>query len=446
MKRILFIYPNADGYQRIPLGAAIVINDLKAKGCIVELFDTTFMKAKNTDNELREEAGFVKKTDKIGRENLSERDIEELLINRMEAFKPEFVFASIVEDNYRYATSLFKVVKGWDEKIKIIVGGTTPTVAPMVIRDNPYIDHVIIGEGENRIWFDEDMGIMLKLKGEFTDLDTIPDQDFSLWDDRHFVKPYDGKLYRAGFIEMSRGCMNHCSYCVNAIYQEIFKHYGKYYRKKSVDRLIEEAITLKEENNLNMFFFTDDDFLFMNLNRFDTFVNEWVYKINLPYWINTRTEWITEHKLRGLQINCAGIGFGIECGNEKFRNTILNRKGNNKSIIEKFKMMKDYGIRTTANFMLGFPFETEEIINDTIELARKIKADSIDVTYVTPYYGTALYGICADFNLIELDTEPGFVGMAKNISMRKEPTIRNKKIKKEKVIEYYNNFQRLVNE
>lgn len=446
MSKILFIYPNADGYQRIPLGASIVINDLMNQGCEVELFDTTFMKQMNTDNELREAAGLVKKTDNIKYDCLADDDIESLLLMRIKSFEPDYVFASIVEDNYHYATSLFKTIKQFNAKLQIIVGGTTPTVAFDVVIENPHIDYIIRGEGENRIWFDDNNMMYLRLKFFFTDLDTIPVQNLALWDDRHFIKPYDGRLYRAGFIEMSRGCMNHCSYCVNAGYQRMFKSYGKYYREKSVDKVIEEARILQKENNLDMFFFTDDDFLFMSKNKMKEFALRWADEIALPYWMNTRTEMITENKLKYLSVHCAGIGFGIESGSEIFRELILERKGKNEDIIEKFGMMKDYGIRTTANFMLGFPFENEGNIIDTIELARKIKADSVDVTYVAPYYGTGLYELCRVHNLIELDNEPGFRGMAKNVSMRKEPAILNHILKKEKVIWYYDNFQRLVDE
>jgi radical SAM superfamily enzyme YgiQ (UPF0313 family) len=153
-------------------------------------------------------------------------------------FDPVCVMASIVEDNYQYATSLFAAIKNSFPDLPIIVGGTTPTVATDVMRENPLIDFVFSGEAESLTGFFFG-GVFSKNK--FTDLNTIPVQNLFLWDQRHFIKPYDGKLYRSGFVEMSRGCMNHCSYCVNAMYKEMFKDYGKYFREKSIDKVIEET-------------------------------------------------------------------------------------------------------------------------------------------------------------------------------------------------------------
>ena len=40
--KVLFIYPNAQGYSRIPLGLCLVMTMLEENGHEVDLFDTTF--------------------------------------------------------------------------------------------------------------------------------------------------------------------------------------------------------------------------------------------------------------------------------------------------------------------------------------------------------------------------------------------------------------------
>lgn len=451
--KILFIYPNANGYQRVPLGASILITILKNKGHEIELFDTTFMRGQNKDNELRIKSGFVIPTKEISSEVLLDDEIEIKLIRRINNFNPDIICATIVEDNYRYCNSLLKTIKRVHPEIPIIVGGSTPTIASEILINNPNIDCIVKGESENRLLslikaIESGRRCYIEDKeNPYTDLDTLPVQDLSLWDERHFIKPYDGKIYKAGFIEASRGCMNNCSYCINASWKELYNvKKSMHFRRKSIDKVIEEAKELKEKYNFNMFFFTDDDFLNMGRKRIYEFAKRWYVEIDLPYWINTRTEMITEFKLRNLKNSgCAGIGFGIESGSEWLRENILNKKGHtNKEIIKTFDLIKNYGIRTTANFMIGFPAETEDDILDTIKLARRIKADSIDVTFVSPYYGTELHNLCSRLKYIEIDNEIGFEGMAKRVSMRAEPTISLPQISKERLIEIYNNFQKYI--
>jgi len=447
--KILFIYPNAQGYQRVPLGASILITILKNNGHEVELFDTTFMRSSNIDNVLRQEAGLVKPTEEIKANYLTDEQIEFALLYRLAKFKPDIVCATIVEDNYRYCNSLLKKIKEADLDIPIVVGGSTPTVAPEVLIKNPNIDHVIVGEGEESILdlieeFSEKRNYWKVYFQHYTDLDTLPIQDLSLWDERHFRKAYDGKIYKAGFIEASRGCINNCSYCINNAWKKLYKvKKSKHFRRKSIDKVIEEAKYLKEKHDFNMFFFTDDDFLFMGKKRIREFAQKWYKEVDLPYWINTRTEVITELKLDQLQANCIGIGFGVESGSGWLRRNILNRKGHtNEQIVEIFDMIRAWGgIRTTANFMIGFPAERENDIYKTINLARKINADSVDMTFVSPYYGTEIHRVCQRLGYIEVDDEPGFEGMAKKVSMRAEPTINLPQIRKERLIEVYNNFQ-----
>ena len=63
--KILFIYPNVEGYGRIPLGMSIIITILLENNHTVELFDTTFiMTNENKDSIIREKAKLVLSTDR----------------------------------------------------------------------------------------------------------------------------------------------------------------------------------------------------------------------------------------------------------------------------------------------------------------------------------------------------------------------------------------------
>ena len=59
--KVLFLYPNHEGYFRCPVGLTLVMTVCANEGHEVKLFDTTFMNvADNVDNKIREKAGLVK--------------------------------------------------------------------------------------------------------------------------------------------------------------------------------------------------------------------------------------------------------------------------------------------------------------------------------------------------------------------------------------------------
>ncbi len=60
-------------------------------------------------------------------------------------------------------------------------------------------------------------------------------------------------------------------------------------------------------------------------------------------------------------------------------------------ILDAFRITKEAGIRRGACFLLGSPGETAETFQETIELAKKIRADEYALNVITPYPGTELY-------------------------------------------------------
>ena len=463
--KILFIYPNSGGYGRIPLGLSILITILLKKNHEVELFDTTFILNTHTDNTIREKAGLVLSTDISHLYTPHSNDyVDEMLKEKINKFSPDLVGVSIVEDNYEYADHLIRIVKSIDKNITVIVGGTTPTVAPEVIIENPHIDFLVQGEGEEAVtefcsiiekgksvggvrnlWYKKNGEVRRNTPRPFVDMDTLPVQNLDLWDPRHFVKPYDGKLYRTGYFEMSRGCLHKCSYCVNVTYQNTLRNCGKYHREKSIRNAINEIKTLADKYNFERIFFCDDNFLLMSRKRMDEFLHAWKSGINIPYWINTTIESINQGKLSCLkETGCCGIGLGIETGSEWLRKNILHKNTSNNSILKAVDLIHENGIRTTANIMVGFPGEYLENIFESINFVKRIKPKSCDLNFVAPYIGTPIYAISKKLNYLELWDKPGFNGMVKNITVRRNPVINITTISHEQLVDMFYKFMDYV--
>ena len=470
--KVLFLYPNHEGYFRCPVGLTLIMTCVENAGHEVKLFDTTFMNSdSNQDNEKREEVGLVKP---VTLDNYfskkSTNEIEEEWVQLIKDFKPDLLATTIVEDAYTYAHRLLGLAKQTMD-IPVVVGGSMPTVVPRVMIENPNIDYLVEGEGEvafveliaalekggdvskvPNLWYQDDN--LTKNTGlvKYLDMDEVPFQKLDFWDDKHFTKPYDGELHVTGFFEFSRGCMHRCHYCINRAFQVFQEEAGKVRRNKSPRRCIDEVKHIHKKRNFTLVMFTDDNFLGRKPKELEEFFELWKNEVKIPYWINTCIETVNEHNLPLLKDSgCVGIAIGLETGSDWVRRNLLFKgKMDNKFYMEKFALMAKYKIRSTANNILGVPGEYEEDFFETIKLNKQIRAldpelTSFDVSFMAAYMGTVIHNIALDMNLITAHTEPGFKGMSKGkITMRQEPTLRNPCMSKEKAMELHDDFMKYV--
>lgn len=455
---VLLIYPNCEGYGRIPLGVSLISACLKRAGHAVELFDLTFMMSKNIDNAMREEIGTAKKVDTVSYWGTVEGlDIYGELRKKLLEFKPRLIGISIIQNNYWVSVDLLRFIRKLS-KAHIAAGGVFATVAPELLLKERLVDSIVIGEGEDTVpelakavedgsGLDRISNMALLKDGRllrtairpYVDLNKIPFQDFSIFDQRHFLKPFDGKMVRAGYFELTRGCPFSCTYCVNYFLNEsLYSAETKHIRFKNVDYAIDEIRALNAQYNFNFIFFSDENLLVLPYKQLERFAKLWNTHIRLPFYLTTRVEVATEDKIRILKdMNCATVAFGIECGNEQFRRKVLMRMTTNRQIINAFNLCRKYGIRTTANNMFGFPFETEEFIFDTIKLNIQANPDSYSLSIFAPYLGTNLYDICVKEGYLK-------PGIPKRISIIDESILEMPQISKERIRELYFKFVKYV--
>lgn len=98
--------------------------------------------------------------------------------------------------------------------------------------------------------------------------------------------------------------------------------------------------------------------------------------------------------------NCRYIFYGIEFGNQRILD--FSGKGTTLAQIRKaVEMTKEAGIISYGYFMLGYPTETKETIEDTITFARTVGVDHAGFSIVTPFPGTRLYKYCKEKGLLK---------------------------------------------
>jgi len=84
------------------------------------------------------------------------------------------------------------------------------------------------------------------------------------------------------------------------------------------------------------------------------------------------------------------MGIGIEHGNYEFRRRILGRNVTNEIILKGLSVLNKCALPFSVNNIIGFPTETRELAMDTVELNRKVDADSYNAYSFSPFHGTAL--------------------------------------------------------
>lgn len=277
---------------------------------------------------------------------------------------------------------------------------------------NEAVDIVCVGEGEiavkelvarmskgesindiPNLWIKLPDGTILKNPvGAPTDLNALPCVDLSLVEDRHLYAPFAGHVYKMSYVESQRGCPRRCTYCCNQVFLDTYSKYGaKYLRRKSIPKLIDELILLKNDYGLNFIQFTDDDFLLRPVEELRLFLKLYKEKVNLPFWIQAEAWNATDEKV-GLirEAGCISISIGIETGSDYILKTIMKRNTPREQTLKAFEIMHKYDIRTSGNVIIGMPEETRENIFETIELVRECKPRSVNSSIFIPYYGLAL--------------------------------------------------------
>ena len=477
MTKILFINPSKWGRGITPIWIPSHYSSLK-KNHEIKLFDCTFY-SNWTDNEIKfnTENKQYKKSDYENYINYNENDIFKDLQVCINEFKPDIIFWSALSSHIHGEGEYVNIQYGSDLLSKVdtdaikITGGIQATSNPeKILNEYKNIDFLIRGESElilkeicnlfpNIEAIKEQYGlayrnnkneiILTKKQKIISNLDLIPEYDYSLFDDQIFFRPYNGEVIRAVDYEMSRGCVFTCSYCVETIIQNyysvaenkrgVLQKPKQYLRNKSANRIFSELSNLNKKFNVKLIRCQDTNFLTINksvLKELSDILNN--SELDIKLYIETRPEGINEFSIELLKkLKVDGVGMGLEVSTEGFREESLNRYASQEKIIRAFDLLKSAGIKRTAYNIIGLPNQDEKMIIDTIKFNAKISPDNITVAYYSPYYGTSEQkksNIVGDFS----DYEHNVDGQIRSVT-------KSDKISLDKLNYYKSNFVNLVN-
>lgn len=294
-----------------------------------------------------------------------------------------------------------ELVKEINQDIKIIVGSFHPTFCPEEVMQNPDIDFVIRGEGEIPL-----LRLVKELKKDSPKWETIPrihyrDKDGQIQNNtgtnlinnldelpfpaRDQVLNCDYNTYRCHSISTARGCPYTCTFCADR------RLWGGKVRRRSVANVIEELKLLKDTYKIDYVEFVDGTFTF-DRKYLRAFCNTMIdYKLNIEWRCTARYDNLNEELLHLMKkANCAGLYLGLESGSDKVLKAI-DKKINVEKILTVSKMIYNSGIPSVTSVLMGLPDESQEDMEETLKLMKKVKTDIFDVNSYIPLPGAPLY-------------------------------------------------------
>lgn len=395
-----------------PLSISTFAWILKREGFEVELFDTTSY----GDGDLSSPQNRVKYLQ--ARNLFSEKNLKELkstdmlsdLKGHIESFSPKLILYSFPEDGLNRALQMLRISNSYN--IPTVVGGILATSVPEWLILFNEINMLCVGEGEElvkevalKLSMNQDVSSVRNLWVKTADgsikrnpirpyvsLDNYS-TDFTMFNKDRFIRPMGGKIHRALPIETYRGCPNSCTFCNSPIHNRMAKEQKRtYLRRRSTEGIKREIEHLINDYNINLLYIIDDSFLQRPKGEIEAFIDMYKeYKVH--FWFNTRPESCSLETLEKLkEVGLFRVSFGIESGNEDFRRKRLHRNISNEKLLHYFNdIIYKSGIHYSINCIIGFPYESREMVFDTIKYVKKVKGyDSITVSIYTPYRGSVL--------------------------------------------------------
>lgn len=391
-----------------PLGLGYVASVLLKEGYPVGIVDC-LVEGKDTIED--EENGMV-------RVGLSKKEIESILARK----KPKIVgiagtFSSFSDDGIRLA----RIVRESLPKSFIIIGGAGTTEVKQLLATD-VIDVLISGEAEYifRDVVDSlskgDMETAYKIKGtswkvaekivtnpsrEVTkDLDSIPFPAYHLLPMEKYLWQKHANFAAAmrwpiAHMITSRGCIYNCIFCSTT------KYFAKF-RARSVENVLAEMKLLMTMYGIREFHF-HDDFFMSDVKRVRHLCEKIIEeKMDIRWQVSQGINSVQlDEELLELMYNSGmyRVGFPIDSGCPemlKYMRKPINLDKVNRLI----KKCNELGLYVFGNFVIGFPEETKEQIEQTTQFIMASGLDYAKISILQPHPGTDIYGVFERLGLL----------------------------------------------
>ena len=432
--KVLLVSPNLkgvkDGLNRIQpsLGLMLIARSLLDAKHDVRIYDTA-LEGWNNRKEIDENMVMI---------GLSDEDIKKVISD----FSPDVVAISVLFSNLiESAHNIARLAKEVNKKIKVILGGNHISNAvidyeiglkdknsnlPTKIMDleDKNVDIAMIGEGDFTMVRLID-GIINKNDQE---VDKIPGLVRSIGEKKYLINhperikdianlptPARHLVNMEGYFKIgafhsaksrskrvlsimcSRGCPEKCTFCSTP------QMWGQKVRWRSTEHIMNEVINDSKAYNIGELHIQDDSLTADKKNLYA--LCDALEKVGLP-WCTPNGTKVNYHFKKHDEMykkmhdsGCYQLTLACESGVQRVLDNVINKRLPLETIYPSIEQAKKAGMLVHTYWILGYPGETFEEMQTTIDFAMNSGADSFTFSILSPLPGTPIYRQVVNQNL-----------------------------------------------
>lgn len=329
-----------------------------------------------------------------------------------EAKNADFVGFGVMSSQITNALKISDAVKKYT-KAKTVWGGIHPTLFTEQTCQDPTVDFVIHGEGDEallelmegiepnkikNVAYKKNGKVIVNSRRDYFDINKIPQIDFDLIDvEKHINRTLvqERRKVRMLPVVSSRGCPHRCAFCIHVICDD------RRYRTQDVDTTVNEIKRLKEKYHIHAFAFAEDNF-FVNRQRVKDILEK-IKHLGLKWECECRADYfrpghVDEELLKLMkESGCAGFTIGAESGCPKTLK-VMKKDITPEQIVNSAKICYKYGFVPAFSFIVGLPGETRKDALMTVRMIEKVVKECPimigGIGLYRPYPGGELYDYC----------------------------------------------------
>jgi hopanoid biosynthesis associated radical SAM protein HpnJ len=344
-------------------------------------------------------------------------------IEQTVAMAPDFELLVLFTSTpgFHVDVKMAEMMKDANPKLKVAFVGPPVTVEPeKTLRSTNAIDFVVRREFDQQIVayatgtpLEELPGVSYRKNGEIVnnpDGPVIENLDSLPWVTKTYKRDLDITRYNVPFLlnpflsfYTSRGCPAMCTFC---LWPQT--HSGHRWRLRSSDDVAAEVrYALEAFPNLKEIFFDDDTFNYQKARTIELCSKLKPLKFTWSCTSRVTTDYDTLKAMK--EAGCRLLIVGYESGDRQILKNI--KKGATVEMAQRFTAnCKKLGLLIHGDFIVGLPGETRESIRTTIDFAKRLDNETIQVSIAHPYPGTEFYSHAEKNGLISIASMTDEVG------------------------------------
>ncbi len=240
-------------------------------------------------------------------------------------------------------------------------------------------------------------GVIVKNQGKLLDFDRLPMPAWDMIDFKeyevdlsNFYNPKGHNLTNIVSIFSERGCPFKCNFC------DLYLMQGRKVRRRRSEVFVNHLEYLTKEKGLQYFSFMDDNFLVDNRHVI-SICNEIVRRrLDLQFqiaggYVNAYNDVLIDALVSAGMVSTI---LNIEHGSQYIRRDVIGKPIEKEKIFEIVESIRRYKVNLGTNWIMGFPEDTNETLQETLDLINNIKPDRANIGTLIPYPGTPVYDQC----------------------------------------------------